>query len=375
MKQDLWAVNSSLLAMIALSFGLYEAVQQDVPALRASRDMGADEQEQEKKVDQVAVAKAWEKIYQEDIFGTYIPKEIKPVKQNFVTPIPEPRAFTPPPPPEQRKQDFIAPLTLSIRGIIAGSDESRNVAMIADETSKEDLFHVGDKVKDAQIIKIASNRVILLRANGQQETFYLRKDDVVDPKIPGDKWKGIVQRIDDQTYEIDPQEFVKEVESLGNFIERAGVVGAAYRGGAIIGLRIGNVAACDLPPILGLQENDIMVSVNGINVAVADNRIKAYESILQTQIGGAINVGLMRAEKNISITYKLVKMKKFGKQPFAGIKVALPQEQFKTNRVQQREQTRRDFDKLHVNDQKQQESVMEIRRRILENMQRRIGPQ
>jgi len=374
MKQDLWAVNSSLLVMLALAMSFYEAVQQEVPVWRPPQEIIPSEQDVQKKVDQAAISKAWEKIFQEDVFGTYVAKEVTAVKQNFVTPIPEPRAFTPPPPPEQRKQEFIPALTLSIRGIIAGTDESQNVAMVADETNKEELYHVGEKIKDAQIIKIAHNRIVLLRTNGQQETFFLRKDDAIDPKNPVEKWKGIIQKIDDQTYEIDPQEFAKDVDSLGNFIERVGIIGAAYQDGKIVGIRVGNVAAAELAPLIGWQDSDIITSVNDINVADASNRIKAYEVAIQTQIGCAIKVGLRRAEKDITFMYKFVKMKRAGKPAFPGIKVIGSPEPMKMNRLQQREQVRRDFGNLHPqNDQRQQESIMEIRRRILENMQRRTG--
>lgn len=50
--------------------------------------------------------------------------------------------------------------------------------MIADnKTNQEGTFKVGDTVQDAQLIRIFSNKIILLRNNGQQEVLYLREQD------------------------------------------------------------------------------------------------------------------------------------------------------------------------------------------------------
>jgi type II secretory pathway component PulC len=378
MKQQLWIVNSSLVGLSVLVFAASEMLKQEAPVLRIKR---AVVQEMQKQKDELSPAPSWEPIFQNDMFGTFVAPEIKTVKQSLVTPIPEPRPTIIAAPPEVKKQEFVAPLPITLKGIISGLDETKSVAMIADETQKEGIYHLGEKVKDAQIIKIAQNRVILLRANGQQETFFLRKDDnLIDP-ASGDKWKLIVKKIDDQTYEVDPQEFVKEVESLGSFIERTSFIGLAYKAGAPIGVRIGQTSPSEVASALGLMQNDVITSVNDLSTIDLKNRMKIYDIITELPIGGTCKVGLKRAEKDIVMSYRLAKIERPRKySSFPGVTTATQTPapaplDLAMGRSQQREATMRDFDRSHNTDSNRSNAIMEIRRRLLENLQNRMRNQ
>lgn len=380
MKHALWLVNSSLILVFASVLGIMQALHQDPPQWRAPRIF--QQQEPEKKLDAPKQnGTSWEKIYQNDIFGTYVPVEIKAVKQSLLTPIPEPKPFVAPPPPEIKKQEIIAPLTLTLKGIIIGGDESKSVVMIADEAGKESVYHLGDRIKDAQIIKIAHNRIVLLRANGQQEIFYLRKDDIPSDQETTDKWKYIVKKINDQSFEVDPQAFGHEIETLGHLIERASIVGTAYQGGKPVGIRVGKSEPNDVATMLGILENDIVTNINDLDVADPTSRIKAYDTVMQLGLGSTIKVSLKRADKDVVLNYKLVKIDKPRKSRFPGIKIAeankppTQEELLKMNRTQQRENTIRQFNQGHnsaAQQQKQQDTIQEIRRRILEGLQQRL---
>ena len=376
MKQDLWLVNSSLIAMFMCVMGMYQLFNQDVPAWKTPKP-GINQTSEEKKIGPTPSTKqSWEKIYLDDIFGTYTATQQTTAKQSFVTPIPEPKTPVLPAPPDVPKPDFIPPLNITLKGIIAGSDEDRNVAMIADETGKEEMYHLGEKVKDAQIVKIAHNRVIVLRSNGQQESFFLRKDDIPQEAKPEEKWKYTIKKVDDQHYDIDPDAFSTEVGTLGRFIERASVIGTAYQSGSPIGIRIGTINAQDVGAALGLMENDIITAVNGINVADQETRIKAYETVTQLAVGSSVAVGLKRAGSDVTITYKLVTIEKPRRSMFPGVRFAetkpTDEEKMKMSRLQQREQNIREFQHQHVDEQRNQQVSMDIRRRLLENLQQRL---
>ncbi len=370
MTHGLWVVNSSLVVIFCLSLILGSFLEQEPPVLRIKRVIIEELQKKAPEAPEPTI-KTWEKIYTHDIFGTFAQPETRIVKQSFVTPIPEPKTPTLIPPPELPKIDFIAPLKVTIKGLIVSADENKSIAMIADEAEKEDIYHLGDKIKDAQIIKIAQNRVIFMRANGQHETFYLRKDDM--PVDTTDKWKAIVKKINDQSYEVDPKAFKDEVDSLGNLIERIAVVGTAYTHGAPVGVRIGKLDAKDIGPVLGLVANDIVISVNNLKTADVRERMKIYDVVSSMKIGDVINVTVNRAGKNVSISYKLAKLEKPrkpvglpGKEP-----AAKPGEELKMSRTQQREKTIRDFEKQHAR-QRNQQTIMDIRKRLLENLHARL---
>jgi len=369
MKHQLWILNSTLLVLFLVAITLSDTLKKEPPVWRPKRII--IEELEKKKIP--TVAPSWEKIYQEDIFDTFVAQVITPAQQTLTTPIPEIKPAFIIPPPELKKQEFVAPLNVTLKGIIISADESRNVVMIADEANKEGMYHLGEMVKDAQIIKIARDRVVLLRANGQQDVFFLRKDDnLQDPTSP-DRWKIAIKKFDDQHYDIDPREFGKEVGTLGSLLEHASVIGTAYHQGQPVGVRIGALAPNDVGAVLGLQQNDIITAINGISVADLQNRINIYNSITSMPLGDSVQVSLQRAEKNVMMTYRLAhieKPKRYTTMP--GIKmVGQPQQELAMSKLQQREKEIRDFNATHDNS-RQQQTVMDIRKRLLENLQNRI---
>ena len=63
----------------------------------------------------------------------------------------------------------IRKVEIEIQGI-----DIRNMKLLPDKT--------GDVIEDAQLMRIFSNKVVLVRSNGQQEVLYLReKDAKTDP--------------------------------------------------------------------------------------------------------------------------------------------------------------------------------------------------
>lgn len=389
MKQNLWIVNTSLVMIFGLSLGLYDLLHEDAPPRPPKKIVLEVVPEEPKKEGPAEViSPAWEKIYQDDIFGTYTMVKVEPTQKSLIKPMPEPPRPTPIPPPEPKRPDFIPALTVTLRGIIAGSDESQNVAMIADETNKELLYHIGDKVKDAQIIRIASNRVVMLRATGQQETFYLRppklsllgQSDQPDPQNPLSKWDMIVKKVDDKNFEIDPAQFKREVETLGSFLERAAVIGTAFQGGKAVGIRLGTINATDLITALGLKSNDLITSINNIFVGSIDDRMKAYEQITKAAVDSTISVKLVRDNQDLDITYKLVRLERPSKFIFSGIKQGSPQapgaaptggagQALPKSRLQEWEEKKRDFERRNPSDHDRM--MMEIRQRLMQNLQNR----
>jgi type II secretion system protein C len=363
MKQQLWILNSALLGLFVAVLIIMNFISKEPPILKISRAVST---ELEKKLS-TATPLAIEKIYQNDLFETYVATESKPIQQSLIVPVPEPKIPPIAIPPETPKSEFIQALTLTVKGIIASSNEQQNVAMIADETNKEALYHLGDKIKDAEIIKIARDRVVLLRANGQLEVFYLRKDDNTDPNTP-DKWKEIIRKIDEQNIEIDPFTFVKEVDSLGAFLEKASISGTAYFNGLPVGMRVGTTAENELASQLGLKQDDVITAVNNFSCVDLKNRMEIYDKIVQTQVGENIKVSLKRANNDMTMTYKLARISKAKKPLPPGVKEG--EDALKMSRLQEREKSQRDFDKQH--EQRQEETIMEIRRRILENLRNRM---
>ncbi len=372
MKLQLWIINSFLILIFLLALLVSRFLEIEPPSLKVKAVSA--EVVKPVEVKPVVAAQNWGKIYQEDVFGTYVEKVTPPPeKVPLVTPIPElkPIQFTVP--PEPKIPSFVAPLNITLKGIIVTGDEQKSAAMVADETNKEHMYYLGDKIKDAQIIKISRNRVVVLRANGQQESFYLIKDDLFLPS--SDKWENIVKKISDQKYKIDPHAFKLEVESLGNFIERVGVLGTAYSNGKSVGVKIGDTKDRDVASSLGILQNDVVTTINGISVADVKDRMRLYDAISKMKVGDNITVNMLRAGNEVSVDYELAKFPRIskamaalaGKEPAKTGADALP-----LNQMQEREKRTREFAKRHGGDTRDQNTVSDLRSRFLENLREKL---
>ncbi|KKQ49740.1 MAG: hypothetical protein US69_C0002G0015 [candidate division TM6 bacterium GW2011_GWF2_38_10] len=377
MTQGLWVVNSSLLIVLGLAVFANSFLAQEPPILRLKRIV-SEEYRPDRQESAPTTIKTWEKIYLSDIFKTFVKTEkTRIVKKSFITPIPEPRIPTIPPTPEIKTVDFVAPLTISIKGLIVAADEYKSIAMIADETNKEDIYHLGDKIKDAQIIKIAQNRIIFIRSNGQHETFYLRSNQLMPESTK--KWDEIIKKVSDQQFEVDPKAFEEEIETLGFFLERFSVIGTVFSEGNPIGIRIGKLDPESIGAQFGLIENDIITTINAQSTTTPENRIALFDAVTAMKEGETITVELLRGNTPIKLLYTLKHIEKTqkallppGAQPTAQPQPgSSPDAQLQKSRLQEREHRIREFKKQHAPKQNN-EALAEVRNRLLNNLKTRL---
>ncbi len=304
MKHPFWIINLGLLSLVltAFAFIYFSNVKTSLPRAEDLEPMELAPRKEQK------VAINIKRIYEDDLFGTYV-KEIPQLKQ-METSIP-----FPPPPAQQTitipalvEPEFLDPLNITLKGIIVvSSNDSKNRAMIQDsKTMQEGTYKVGDLIQDAQLIRIFKNKVIFLRLNGQQEVLYLREQDAkIDPVYnTAHEWNDVVKKTALNKYLINPQAFVEQVRNLTECIDLLNAT-TAYQQGKSIGLRIGNISKSPLGGFMGLQNGDIILSINGIPTQTTEERLAIYKNVTSLKIGNTINVQLMRKSKEITIVYTL----------------------------------------------------------------------
>lgn len=246
--------------------------------------------------------------------------------------------------------------------------------MLADQTGKENVYHVGDKVQDAQIIKLTKNKMVLLRSNGQLETFYLRKPDKLNPDLSS--WDLAVKRIDDNLYHIDPLEITKGVSSVGEVIEMLDL-GDAYEGKSSKGVQVGSITHHPLGAKLGLEKGDVITTINDISAVDSKQRIKIFDTIAALPMGSHIEVALLRGGKPKTISYLLKQLEK--PSPFsnpilgdnANEEKQEDDELFKLSKNAQRQQSRRRFEHVHRTHEQHDQAITDMRQRLLTNMKER----
>lgn len=202
------------------------------------------------------------------------------------------------------KENFIDPLNISVNGIITSSNEESNSCIISESSGEEKMYKIGDIISDGTILDISLNSIALIRPNGQIETFKIGATE-----FPGNSLSdSVVTKIDDNKYTIDPMLFTKQINSLGQLFEELGII-PTYKNDQNYGLMITKITDDGIGKNLGLEENDIILSVHGTNLISTKDRIEAYDKILKLNYNDSINVEIERNTNKIVLNYKLERFK------------------------------------------------------------------
>ena len=302
MRHPLWVLNSALLILIACVLLFIAFSRQELPE-RGELELEVTVTPRKDGVPTINL----KQIYDRNLFGTYT-KPVAPVKEpKYVVPLPEPPKRVPVMKPREEKPKFLDPLQITLRGIMSVSDGSKNKVIISDnKTNRESVYRVGDKIEDAQLIRIFKNKVIFVRSNGQQEVLYLRPEDAKsDPTylIISD-WKGVVRKVAKNHYHIYLDEFAKRVKNLAQFIDILNLT-TAYKKGASLGTRVGKTEKDSLASELGLRDGDIILTINGIPATDTKSRLDIYKKITNLALEDSVIVRLQRANRVYTLRYTM----------------------------------------------------------------------
>ena len=302
MRQPLWILNSILfiLVVFVLFFIFFSQVTIEE---RTSIEPDLSKVGLVKEVSRINI----EKIYEDDLFRTFI-KKVPPIASSVrvpsLPPAPRPAPVRIPESPELK---FLDPLDITLKGVVAIGDGTDSSAIISDnKTKREAVYQVGDKIEDAQLIRIFNSKVIFVRSNGQQEVFYLREQDAQnDPAFLNiDDWNGIVKKEAPNKYFLSPTMFASRIKGLAQFIDILGLT-SAYHKGKAIGCRIGDVTKDSLGYKLGLKTGDIILFVEDVAPTNTKNRLEIYNKLISLKEGDTIVVKLQRRRDTYTLKYKL----------------------------------------------------------------------
>jgi type II secretory pathway component PulC len=301
MNRPLWILNSFLLFCILFTLIFILFSRPSIPQKKSiETSVGTHPLTEE------ALKVSTQKIYENDLFGTYQKEAPKLEEEGFVGPMPPPPTPKEVIIPEPPKPEFFDPLNISLKGItVVINNTAKNRAIIADnKTNTERIYKESDMIEDAQLVRILSNKVIFLRSNGQQEVLYLReKDAQEDPsyKAIGD-WDDVVQKVGENTYLINADLFAQRIKNLANLIDLFDIT-TVYKKGSSIGCRIGQLEDQSLAQSLGIQSGDIITRINGIPTTSTANRVALYKKITKMDENDTIDTVLQRNNEEIVLHY------------------------------------------------------------------------
>ncbi len=251
-------------------------------------------------------------IYEDDIFKTHISSLAPEIAPDSDMQIPQPPTYQQLVQGEQALPAFLEPLPITVTGMMTFADENQNRIMVRDNRDQiERAYQVGDELEDAQIVRILPNKVLIIRANSQQETLFLREQDVASDldQIEPD-WASMITSELPNNYQIKTKEFVIQVKNIGNLVDLLNLI-TAYKAGVSIGVKIGNNATSPLVNQLGLQSDDIILSINDMSVAQVQERLSAYNLVINPNTT-TVNLKVLRNQQPIELNYTLLTEQAWG---------------------------------------------------------------
>lgn len=306
MKHPFWLINSVLLILFLIIGSILFFMPSSLP------DKQSFLPEKESKPTKATMPKIdLGKIYTNDLFGTYKEPPLKPIEVEKEKPLPLPPTIQQPKAVEKTAPTFMAPLEIALRGVMISETEEFNTAIIEDiKTKLAKNYYIGDKIQDAQLIRIARNKIMLIRANGQQETLYLNKHDAeIDQLLTQDQnWTSVIKKAGASNYEVDPLEFIKRVHNLTQFIDMLNLT-TVYQKGESIGCRVGGLNKNSLGESLGLKVGDIITKINNIPATTTNNRYDIYKLVTDLHENDTITMEITRKTVPLTLTYTLKNFK------------------------------------------------------------------
>lgn len=241
-----------------------------------------------------------------DIFGLFIedntPQQQKDLSMNNIPTLTIPEIQ---PIETEKSTAFIDPLPISLNAIIISTDTDSSVCIIADETDKEVIYHVGDRIKDGVIIKLMRDRIMILRLNGQIETYFLHNDALDLPKDPIES----ISKNNDGIFEIDKNKFLASIPNAGAFLDFFEAVPFVdEETNTVLGFVVTDKNVNGFAYKLGFEQFDLITTIDGFEFDTNKKRLLAYENIItkSSQNGFSFKVEFERDGKKMTNHYQVI---------------------------------------------------------------------
>ena len=237
------------------------------------------------------------------------------------TPAPPPVAETPSPAPEPPA----TPLPFKLVGTVAGGSATRFAIL---ETTApppgQAVYQVGDMVQQVVIVDIRSDCIVLERGEGRRESLCFQADSgttplqqsavpapaarqaavapaPAPPARPGDAGSTGIVRVDPGTWRVSRELILENFANVGSLSSQA-MVTPYFVQGQQLGFRMSQIRAGGVLQQIGLQEGDVLQTVNGLHIHTPQEALQAYQ---QLQTESTVRLNVLRNNRPTTLTYEL----------------------------------------------------------------------
>jgi general secretion pathway protein C len=224
-----------------------------------------------------------------------------------------------PPPPKTAPPPAAAPkpaANLKLVGTVVGNGD-HTYAVIEDlGTKRQDLYRLGDMIRDARVVEVTRNRVVLDNRGRREELLSFEKTDTPPPSTATRQPAGRqpsaprrpplapeapateppqpepqenqeetpeveVEQVSENMWRISRDDLVEQVENFGQMMREARLT-PHFSGGQPDGFMISNLPRGSFLGRMGLRSGDIMKGINGQKFGSLDEFFQIYQQ-LQTE--------------------------------------------------------------------------------------------
>ena len=242
-----------------------------------------------------------------------------------------------PPPPRTPSPTSPAPkpaVHLKLVGTVVGTPE-RTYAVIEDlGTKRQDLYRLGDLVREAKVVEVTRNRVVLDNRGRREELFSFEKSDqpgslpgesarrqpgaprrpplaqASEPSEPpanpqqeaADEEGGAeIERVSENMWRINRDDLVEQLDNFGQMMQEARLT-PHFTGGQPDGFMITNLPRNSFLARMGLRSGDIMKGVNGQKFGSLEEFFQVYQ---QLQTEPTLQLEVERSNRSETLTYEI----------------------------------------------------------------------
>jgi general secretion pathway protein C len=251
------------------------------------------------------------------------------------------RAAAPPPP--ARTPPAAAPATkpaanLKLVGTVVGSGDY-TYAVIEDlSTKRQDLYRLGDQIRDARVVEVTRNRVVLENRGQREELFSFEKTDAgaspgepmarqpsgrqpsmprrqvpppgpqqaePPPAEPQENQEEAgdhdIERVSESMWRINRDDLVEQVDNFGQLMREARLT-PHFSGGQPDGFMISNLPKDTFLVRMGLRSGDILKGINGQKFGSLEEFFQIYQ---QLQTESVLQLEIERSNRTETLTYEI----------------------------------------------------------------------
>ncbi len=166
-------------------------------------------------------------------------------------------------------------MSIKLLGTVAGSPEYAYAVM--QMGTDINVYRVKDHINGAIILSIERKKVIILHNGAKEEISMSKRKALEGGGSAGNSGTGIKQ-IAQNSYTIPESQFQSNLQNMGQLLTQARVVPNVVSG-QIDGYRIFAISPGSLYSNIGLQNGDVIHSVNGIRVTTPESALQLFQQL------------------------------------------------------------------------------------------------